>query len=89
MMNNWMMKCEELSRLVSQALDRTLPLHQRLGIRMHLMMCSLCTQNFRQLLALRQTMKLFMKKSDRLEPAATLSPDKKEEIKEQSRRAAG
>jgi hypothetical protein len=41
------------------------------------------------MLALRQTMKLFMKKSDRLEPAATLSPDKKEEIKEQSRRAAG
>ena len=71
------MKCEEVSRLVSRALDRPLPLHQRLGIRMHLMMLTLYTQNFRQLLALRQIMKLFMKKSDRLEPAATLSPDKR------------
>ena len=80
-MNNWMMKCEEVSKLVSQSLDRTLPLHQRIGIRLHLMMCDLCTQNFRQLLGLRKTLRLFMNKNEKIDPPESLSPAKKEEMK--------
>jgi len=85
-MNNWMMKCEEVTKLVSQSLDRRLPLHQRIGIRLHLMMCKLCTQNFRQLLDLRRTFHLFMKESDNIEPSEVLPPEKKAAIKEKIRR---
>jgi predicted anti-sigma-YlaC factor YlaD len=85
-MNNWMMKCEEVSKLVSQSLDRKLPLHQRIGIRLHLMMCKLCTQNYRQLLDLRQTFHLFMKETDKIEPPEILPPEKKAEIKKEIRR---
>jgi len=85
-MNNWMMKCEEVSKLVSQSLDRRLPLHQRIGIRLHLMMCKLCTQNFHQLLDLRKTLHLFMKENDKIEPPEILPPEKKAEIKKEIRR---
>jgi len=85
-MNHWIMKCEEVSKLVSQSLDRKLPLHQRIGIRLHLMMCKLCTQNFQQLLDLRRTLHLFMKENDKIEPPETLPPEKKAEIKEEIRR---
>ena len=84
-----MMKCEEVSKLVSQSLDRKLPLHQRIGIRLHLMMCKLCTQNFRQLLDLRQTLNLFMKENDKIEPPETLPSEKKEKMKEEIRRISG
>lgn len=87
-MNNWMMKCEEVSKLVSLSLDRALPLHQRLGIRLHLMMCKLCKQNFRQLLDLRQTIRLFMKNNDRLDPVENLSPHRKAAMKDKIRRAS-
>jgi predicted anti-sigma-YlaC factor YlaD len=80
------MKCEEVSKLVSQSLDRRLPLHQRIGIRLHLMVCKLCAQNFHQLLDLRRTLNLFMKENDKIEPPEILSPEKKAEIKKEIRR---
>jgi len=85
-MNNWMMKCEEVSKLVSQSLDKRLPLHQRIGIRLHLMMCKLCTQNFRQLSDLRKTLNLFMQEKDTVEPPDTLPTEKKSELKEKIRK---
>jgi len=81
-----MMKCEEVSKLVSQSLDRRLPLHQRIGIRLHLMMCKLCTQNFLQLLDLRKTFQLFMKENDNIEPPEILPHEKKAEIKKEIHR---
>lgn len=80
-MNNWMMKCEEVSKLVSQSLDQTLPFHQRIGIRLHMMMCNLCSQNFRQIIGLQKTVRLFMNENEKIEPPETLSPAKKEEMK--------
>ena len=37
-----MLTCKDISRLVSESLDRKLPLRLRMEIRVHLMMCSLC-----------------------------------------------
>jgi len=37
-----MMTCKEISKLVSESLDRKLPLLLRMEIRLHLMMCNLC-----------------------------------------------
>lgn len=85
-MNNWMMNCEEVSKLVSQSLDIKLPFHQRIGIRLHLMMCKLCKQNFRQLLDMRKTLRLFMKEADNIAPPEILPPEKGAQIKKEMRR---
>jgi len=37
-----MMTCKEISSLVSESLDRKLPLRLRMEMRVHLMMCHLC-----------------------------------------------
>ena len=34
--------CRDVSRLQSDALDRTLPFRQRLGMRLHLLICKWC-----------------------------------------------
>ncbi len=47
-----MLSCREISELVSQSLDRKLPLRQRLSVRFHLGMCRFCSGFRRQLLLL-------------------------------------
>jgi len=53
-----MLSCKEATRLASEALDRPLPLRSRLGLRMHLLMCSGCRAVSRQLGALQQLLRL-------------------------------
>lgn len=48
-----MLNCKDASQLCSEALDRPLGLRERLTLRMHLMMCSGCTQYDRQMAYLR------------------------------------
>ena len=45
--------CREASRLQSQALDRKLPLVQRIGLRMHLLLCKWCRRYRQQIRFLR------------------------------------
>jgi hypothetical protein len=66
-----MRSCKEISELISESLDRRLPLGQRIAVRMHLLMCKLCFEFSRQL--------RFMKKSaqryiEEIEPSDALSP---------------
>ncbi|WP_127476115.1 zf-HC2 domain-containing protein [Sulfurivermis fontis] len=44
-----MLTCKHATKLMSQAQDRPLTLRERIGLRLHLMMCSGCTQFERQL----------------------------------------
>ena len=53
-MNHWMFRCKDVSHKVSMAMDTTLPLHQRVAIRIHLMMCRYCARFYRQLQMLRK-----------------------------------
>jgi hypothetical protein len=53
MMNHWMFNCKEVTRVVSESMDRTLPIHQRMFIRMHLLMCKYCSRFRSQLLLIR------------------------------------
>jgi hypothetical protein len=44
-----MLTCKHATKLMSQSQDRPLTLRERIGLRLHLMMCSGCTQFERQL----------------------------------------
>tara|TARA_A100001391_G_scaffold200264_1_gene184481 strand:+ start:1221 stop:1475 length:255 start_codon:yes stop_codon:yes gene_type:complete len=49
-----MLSCKETTKLVSQSLDRPLPLRRRLSVWMHLSMCRLCAAFRRDQLVLRK-----------------------------------
>lgn len=49
-----MMNCQHASHLLSQSQDRRLPWPQRVGLRLHLMMCRACSRFAGQLALLRQ-----------------------------------
>lgn len=50
-----MMTCEETARLISEGLDRTLSLRERVTLRLHLFGCDLCTRYAQQLKFLQRT----------------------------------
>ncbi len=52
-----MLSCKDVSKLVSESLEHPLPFRKRMGVRMHLMMCSLCRRYQRQMLQLRALVK--------------------------------
>lgn len=51
-----MLSCKEVTRLVSQGLDRRLGVGERLRLRLHLAICGGCTQFSRQMRFLRKAM---------------------------------
>ena len=48
--------CRDVTKLVSESMDRTLPLSTRIQLQLHYWICQACAQYRRQLLALRQAM---------------------------------
>ena len=86
-MNHWMFNCQAVTRMVSESLDRKLPFYQRMGIRMHLLMCKLCSRYRRQLLFLRETIRLQAASSEDIESAIVLPPGTRERIKRSIRNA--
>ncbi len=53
-----MFNCKDVSQRVSESMDRSLPLHHRMMIKIHLMMCKYCARFKQQLLALRDACRL-------------------------------
>ena len=49
MINHWTFRCKDVSMLISRSMDEKMPLRIRMGIRFHLMMCSLCRNYKKQL----------------------------------------
>lgn len=54
-----MLTCRQVSRLVSDAMDRQLPLTDRVRVRMHLLMCPPCKRFERQVSFLRHAAREF------------------------------
>jgi predicted anti-sigma-YlaC factor YlaD len=54
MMNHWMFNCKAVTQIVSESMDRVLPIHHQVLIRMHLLMCKYCARFNRQLLVIRE-----------------------------------
>lgn len=49
--------CREVTRLGSDALDRSLPFGQRLAVRFHLLICVWCRRYLRQIVFLRRAVR--------------------------------
>jgi hypothetical protein len=78
-----MLACREVTRLVSESLDRELSLPQRMSIKMHLMMCKLCSRYNKQLAALREAFRLYaMREKDIDIYPASLSSGARRRIKQ-------
>jgi hypothetical protein len=79
-----MLSCKEVSHLVSESLDRKLPLWQRVQVRLHLFMCRFCSRFRQQVLFLREAARNYLLAVEETEPTAaatTLSPEARERMK--------
>lgn len=78
-----MLRCREVSKLVSESMERRLPLRQRMELWMHLTLCRLCAGFARQTRLLRRAAQERPERlvGDKSSPTATLTPDARERIK--------
>ncbi len=49
-----MLSCRDVTRLLSESMDHSLPLGKRIGVRLHLLVCRFCARYKRQLLLIRE-----------------------------------
>lgn len=79
-----MRSCKEITRLVSESLDRKLPWHDRLAVRFHLVVCGLCSRFQKQMRFLRAAVRRHAAaiEDSEIPSGATLSPEAKDRIKE-------
>jgi hypothetical protein len=82
-----MLPCRDVTRLVSQSMDASLPIGKRIGVRIHLLMCKFCARYERQLLLIRATMRRLGAPEDRPEGPAggILSEEARDRIKKSLR----
>ena len=80
-MFRWMFKCREVTRLVSESLDRKLPFSQRLGIRIHFFMCKLCPEAKKQMLFMGEALRRFHSEDMTQGSDRFLSPEARNKIK--------
>ena len=78
---HWMFSCKDVSQLLSESMDRSLPFYQRVLMRLHLLMCkycSRCKEHFEFLRAAGRLEELF---GNELDESRALSNDGKERLK--------
>ena len=73
--------CREASRLLSAALDRPLPWRQRVGLRIHLLLCKWCSRYGQQLRFLRSVAHHYEQHEESL-PKQALKPEARERIRQ-------
>ena len=78
-----MLRCREISKLVSESMERELSWRQRWQVWTHLMMCRLCAGFARQLRFLRHAARANPERlvADPALPKATLSHESRQRIK--------
>jgi hypothetical protein len=80
-MKHWMFCCKDISKKISESMDRNLPFHHRMFIRVHLMMCKYCARFKHQLLMLRKLSRLETSSGEEPTPYIVLSMEARERIK--------
>ncbi len=78
----WMFNCKDISEKISLSMDQTLPLYQRLMIRMHVGMCHCCKAVEKQIEWLRKVSREPEQGNFRPDEKVTLSDTAKERMKE-------
>jgi hypothetical protein len=76
-----MFSCKDVSRLVSESMDRALPFYQRVLLRMHLLMCKYCARCREQFEAIRAASGYEELHGKELDASRGLSHDGKERLK--------
>ncbi len=80
-MHHWMFNCGETTHMVSEYLDRKLPLYKRMGIRIHLFMCRFCSQYRKQLLLMHQVLERYSESDRTIDIFEPLSNEDRERMK--------
>ncbi|NIO16495.1 MAG: hypothetical protein GTN70_05785 [Deltaproteobacteria bacterium] len=79
-----MINCKDVTRLLSESMERELTLWQRVSLRLHLAMCVFCRSFKEQLLHLRELMGRYMSAVEGdlvLDDRVTLPPLARENVK--------
>jgi len=84
-MSHWMFNCKEVSKMVSESMDRKFPLHHRILVTVHLFMCRYCNRFKKQLLILRNAVECEDIHEEDLGRSPTLSKETHERIKQAMR----
>lgn len=82
-----MLSCRDVTQLISESMDTSLPIGKRIGMRLHLLMCKFCTRYERQLLLIRETVRRIAATEEKPgePPGGTLSEEAKERIRKSLR----
>jgi len=75
----WMLHCDKVSKFVSESMDRELSLVEKVGVRVHLLMCRHCARFARQL----EHMRSAIRKESKNYPQLKLDEDAKMKMKKQ------
>jgi|ERR1700746_1058268 hypothetical protein len=73
--------CHDITRLLSQSMDRQLPLYTRMAIRLHFQICVWCKRYGEQLDTIRKASRSIPQQSERIS-SASLSESARQRIKE-------
>ena len=79
---HWMFSCKDVSQLLSESMDRSLPFYQRMLIRLHLLMCKYCSRLKEHFEALRTASRHEELFGNELDASRALSNDGKERLNE-------
>ncbi len=77
-----MLSCREVSELISEELDRDITFRERLGVRLHLMMCRGCSRFLKQIRFLRRVARSFRESAGDDQASPSLSPKARKRIQE-------
>jgi hypothetical protein len=82
-----MLSCKDVTRLISESMDASLPIGKRIGVRLHLLMCKFCARYERQLLLIRETVRCLVATEAKPgePPGEVLSEEAKERIRKSLR----
>jgi hypothetical protein len=77
-----MLSCKDVTKLISESMDASLPMGRRIGVRFHLIICKWCARYERQLVLIRDTARRLasMVEKPGESPAETLSAEARERI---------
>jgi hypothetical protein len=82
-----MFSCKEVTQLISESMDISLPIGKRIGMRLHLLICKFCSRYERQLLLIRETVRRIAAMEDAY--GSPIGEHLSEEAKERIRKSLG